>query len=68
MIDCAMRTAVLVRKPERAQVAVHVDYLGFDIPSDAWVVGYGLDYADKYRTLPYIASIRREKYEKSAGA
>jgi hypoxanthine-guanine phosphoribosyltransferase len=30
-----------------------VDYLGFDIP-DAWVVGYGLDYADRYRTLPYI--------------
>ena len=35
---------------------VHIDYLGFDIP-DVWVVGYGLDYDEQLRTLPYIAEI-----------
>ncbi len=46
----SVRTCVLVRKPGRE---VEVDYAGFDIP-DAWVVGYGLDYDDHYRALPYI--------------
>jgi hypoxanthine phosphoribosyltransferase len=49
----SLRTCALVRKSERAEVEVAVDYLGFDIP-DVWVVGYGLDYAEQYRTLPYI--------------
>jgi hypoxanthine phosphoribosyltransferase len=40
-----------------------LDYLGFDIP-DVWVVGFGLDYADKYRTLPYVAELKREVYSK----
>jgi hypoxanthine phosphoribosyltransferase len=48
----SVRTCALVRKAERAEVEVDVDYLGFDIP-DEWVVGYGLDYAEKNRTLPY---------------
>lgn len=52
----SVRTCALVRKAERAEVDVHVDYLGFDIP-DKWVVGYGLDYAEKNRTLPYIGTI-----------
>lgn len=52
----SLRTCVLVRKPSRAVVEVPVDYLGFDIP-DRWVVGYGLDYADYYRTLPFIGTI-----------
>jgi len=51
-----VRTCALVRKAERAEVDVPVDYLGFDIP-DKWVVGYGLDYAEKNRTLPYIGTI-----------
>jgi hypoxanthine phosphoribosyltransferase len=59
----SLKTCVMLRKKEREEVAVHVDYLGFDI-GDEWVVGYGLDYADKYRTLPYIAAIRREKFQK----
>ena len=46
-----------MRKAERAEVDVNVDYLGFDI-GDEWVVGYGLDYAERYRTLPYIGFIR----------
>jgi hypoxanthine-guanine phosphoribosyltransferase len=49
-------------KPERRRVDVPIDYLGFEIP-DVWVVGYGLDYADLFRTLPYIAALKREAYE-----
>ena len=49
----SLRTCALTRKPERQEVDVPVDYVGFDIP-DRWVVGYGLDYRDQWRTLPYI--------------
>jgi len=52
----SVRACALVRKAERAEVDVDVDYLGFDIP-DKWVVGYGLDYAEQNRTLPYIGTI-----------
>lgn len=52
----SMRTCVLARKPARMKVDAAVDYLGFDIP-DRWVVGYGLDYAEQLRTLPYIGAI-----------
>jgi hypoxanthine phosphoribosyltransferase len=58
----SLRACVLLSKPERRQVEVQVDYLGFTIP-DVWVVGYGLDYADSYRTLPYIGALKREVYE-----
>ncbi|MGA8260365.1 MAG: hypoxanthine phosphoribosyltransferase [Arenicellales bacterium] len=53
----SLKTCVLVRKSDRAEVDVGVDYLGFDIP-DVWVVGYGLDYAEQYRTLPYIGILQ----------
>jgi hypoxanthine phosphoribosyltransferase len=49
-----VRTACLLSKPSRRQVDVQVDYIGFTI-DDHFVVGYGLDYAEKYRNLPYIA-------------
>ena len=52
----SVKTCALVRKAERAEVEVDVDYLGFDIGDD-WVVGYGLDYAEQNRTLPYIGVI-----------
>ena len=52
----SVKTAALVRKAERAEVDVNVDYLGFDI-GDEWVVGYGLDYAEQNRTLPYIGVV-----------
>ena len=55
----SVRTCVLVRKPDRVRVETPVDYLGFEIP-DAWVVGYGLDYDECNRALPYIAAMRRE--------
>ena len=58
----SLRTCVLLSKPERRKVEVPVDYLGFEIP-DMWVVGYGLDYADRFRTLPYIGALKREVYE-----
>jgi hypoxanthine phosphoribosyltransferase len=54
----SLRSCVLVRK-QRDNLNVPIDYLGFDIP-DIWVVGYGLDFADKHRTLPYIAELKRE--------
>ncbi|HEX6303495.1 MAG TPA: hypoxanthine phosphoribosyltransferase [Anaerolineales bacterium] len=53
----SLKTCVLTRK-ERDAIETPIDYLGFAIP-DVWVVGYGLDYADKYRTLPYIAELKR---------
>jgi hypoxanthine phosphoribosyltransferase len=49
----SIRTCALVRKKDRHEVDVTVDYVGFDIP-DVWIVGYGLDYAEDYRALPYI--------------
>lgn len=52
----SLKTCVLLQKPERLEVPTSIDYLGFTIP-DKWVVGYGLDYADQYRTLPYIGTI-----------
>jgi len=57
----SLRTCVLLNKPERRRIDVDIDYLGFEIP-DRWVVGYGLDFADKYRTLPYIAALRPAAY------
>ncbi len=48
-----LRTACLLSKPSRRMVDVHVDYIGFTI-EDRFVVGYGLDFAEKYRNLPYI--------------
>ncbi len=58
----SLRTCVLLRK-RRESPPVPIDYLGFEIPN-VWVVGYGLDYADTYRTLPYIAELKREVYQK----
>ena len=55
-LPASVKTCALVRKAERAEVDVDVDYLGFDI-GDEWVVGYGLDYAEQNRTLPYIGVI-----------
>ncbi len=52
----SLKTIVLLDKPDRRKVDVEIDYLGFEIP-DVWVVGYGLDYAEKHRTLPYIAEM-----------
>ncbi|UCD98305.1 MAG: hypoxanthine phosphoribosyltransferase [Chloroflexota bacterium] len=54
----SLHSCVLVRK-QRDNLNIPIEYLGFDIP-DVWVVGYGLDFADKHRTLPYIAELKRD--------
>lgn len=53
-----LKTACLLSKPSRRKVDVTVDYIGFTI-EDHFVVGYGLDYAEKYRNLPYIAVLQQ---------
>ena len=57
----SVEVLALLRKPEEAQVQVPVKYMGFDIPS-VFVVGYGLDYAERYRELPYVGTLRPEVY------
>jgi len=56
----SIKTCVLVHKPERRQVHAQIDYLGFEIP-DVWVVGFGLDWAEKLRTLPYIGVVEPDE-------
>jgi hypothetical protein len=56
----SLRTACLLSKPSRRQVEVHVEYIGFTI-EDHFVVGYGLDYAEKYRNLGHIAILNGEQ-------
>ncbi|MBR1918618.1 MAG: hypoxanthine phosphoribosyltransferase [Spirochaetales bacterium] len=52
----SVKIASFLDKPDRHKVDLKLDYMGFTIP-DVWVVGYGLDYKEKYRTLPYIAEM-----------
>ena len=52
----SLKSCALTRKPARLEVDIAPDYVGFDVP-DRWLVGYGLDYADRFRTLPYIGAI-----------
>ena len=58
----SVRTCVMVKK-ERDNLDAQIDYVGFEIP-DVWLVGYGLDYADSHRTLPYISELKPEVYLK----
>jgi hypoxanthine phosphoribosyltransferase len=51
----------LLRKPEALKVEVPVDHIGFDIPSE-FVVGYGLDFAERYRDLPFVGTLKPEVY------
>lgn len=53
--------ATLLDKPARRKAPVYATYAGFEVP-DAFVVGYGLDYAEKYRNLPYIGVLKPEVY------
>ncbi|HET7405651.1 MAG TPA: hypoxanthine phosphoribosyltransferase [Mycobacteriales bacterium] len=53
----------LLRKPDAIQVDVPLRYLGFDIPNE-FVVGYGLDYAERYRNLPFVGTLRPEIYSR----
>ena len=59
----SVRTCTLLDKPDRREVDFEADYIGRVIP-DEFVVGYGLDYDEKYRALPYVGILKREVYEK----
>lgn len=58
----SIKLCALLSKPDRREKEVQIDYLGFEIP-DEFVVGYGLDYAQKYRNLPYIGVVEQEEEE-----
>jgi hypoxanthine phosphoribosyltransferase len=57
----SVEVVALLRKPEAAKVNVPVKYVGFDIASE-FVVGYGLDYAERYRDLPFVGLLKPEVY------
>ena len=59
----SLKICTLLDKPDRRKVNIKVDYKGFDVPDD-FIIGYGIDYAEKYRNLPYVAILKREVYEK----
>ncbi len=59
----SIRLCTLLDKPERRKVDIKADYTGFTVP-DAFVVGYGLDYDEKYRNLPYVGVLKPEVYSK----
>ena len=62
----SLKVCALLNKPERRAVEVTVDYVGFDIPNK-FVIGYGLDYQQKYRNLPYLAVLEQvDKVEKES--
>jgi hypoxanthine phosphoribosyltransferase len=58
----SLRICTLLRKPEAVRADVDIAYVGFDIPNE-FVVGYGLDYAERYRDLPYIGTLDPKVYE-----
>lgn len=57
----SVKLVTLLNKPSRRKVDVNIDYNGFDVP-DEFVVGYGLDYAELYRNLPYIGVLKESVY------
>ncbi len=63
----SLRLCALLDKPARRIVPLAIDYRGFEIP-DKFVVGYGLDFAERYRNLPFIGVLRPEVYERGDGA
>lgn len=60
----SVKIVTLLDKPNRKNLEVKVDYLGFEVPKE-FIVGYGLDYAEVYRNLPYVASLKEEVYSHS---
>lgn len=59
----SVEVVALLRKPDAVKVRVPVKYVGFDIPNE-FVVGYGLDYAERYREMPYVGVLKPEVYSR----
>ncbi len=59
----SVKICTLLDKPARRKQSVEIDYLGFEVP-DEFIVGYGIDYAERYRNLPYVGILKRTVYEK----
>ena len=57
---------MLLEKKARRTESVRADYVGFQIP-DLFVVGYGLDFAERYRNLPFVGVLKPKRYEKGGG-
>lgn len=62
-MPASISICTLLDKPARRKADIKADYFGFDIP-DAFVVGYGLDYAERYRNLPFVGVLKPEIYSK----
>jgi len=60
----SVRICTLLSKPSRRQIEIPLAYVGFEIPNK-FVIGYGLDFAEIYRSLPYIGVLKKEKYDKA---
>ncbi len=59
----SVKICTLLSKPSRRKVEIELDYVGFEVP-DEFVVGYGLDFDEKYRNLPFVGALKREVYSK----
>jgi len=59
----SIKVCTLLDKPARRKEDIKPDYLGYEVP-DEFIVGYGIDYAERYRNLPYVGILKREVYEK----
>ncbi len=59
----SVKICTLLNKVERRKADISVDYIGFQVP-DEFIVGYGIDYAERYRNLPYVGILKRSTYEK----
>lgn len=58
----SFKICALLDKPQNRQINIDIDYKGFEIP-DKFVVGYGLDYMEKYRNIPFVGTLRKEVYK-----
>ena len=66
LVPCSLESAVLLRKRGRQRVTIEPNYVAFDIP-DEFVVGYGLDFQDEYRNLPYVAALEPHELNQGPG-
>lgn len=57
-----LKICTLLDKPARREKEIDIDYRGFEVP-DEFIIGYGIDYAEKYRNLPFVGLLKREVYE-----